>query len=245
MNAPGAHEPAEDPAEDPAALLHDVDRLRADTRSAGRAWWFPLVLFGSLVTLASPFYLSFVPDDVAISSRYGSALAMTFTSTITAFPVATALYWVAALAVGFLGSGLWYRRQAERVGLRRPVAAFVATGLAITVGLVLVQQMPYAGIVLFWITMRGTVAITIISISLLVLARLERSAGLAWIAVAFLGVAVLVSTYDVENLIFRMGVPWGPWAGMVPVLLPGLFLVAAGLAARALTAPRPAVAVPA
>jgi hypothetical protein len=228
---------AQEPAADPADLLREVERLRARTRSTGRHWWFPLTLFGILVLLATPFYVSVLPDDTeGPIYTFVSPLAVAFGGMITDHPVATAVYWLTALIVGFVGSGLWYRRQGQRVGLRRPVLAFVVTGLVLTVGVVVIQELPFVGIPLYWVTARGTVAIVVIALALLVLARLERTAGLAWISVAYLGVAVLVSTYNVENLLFRLGIPYGAWAGTVAVVLPGLVLVVSGLVARSRTA---------
>ncbi|MCW2636917.1 MAG: hypothetical protein JWQ99_3284 [Blastococcus sp.] len=228
---------AQEPAESPAVLLQEVERLRRTTRSAGRHWWFPLTLFGVLVLLAAPLYVTVVTDDTdVITYEIVSPLVLAFGGMFATYPVATAVYWFAALIVGFVGSGLWYRRQGQRLGLRRPVLAFVVTGLALTLGLVVLQQVPFVDIPLFWLTARGTVATVVIALALLVLARLERSAALAWISVAFLGVAVLVSTYNVENLLFRMGIPSGAWAGTVAVVLPGLVLVVSGLVARSRSA---------
>jgi hypothetical protein len=231
--------PTQEPAEDPAALLREVERLRQRTRSAGRHWWFPLTLFGVLVLLSSPLYLTVPIEDpeVQISWVEGS-LMMAFSGMVAPHPLATGVYWLIALVVGFVGSGLWYRRQGQRVGLRRPVLAFAMTGLALTVGVLFFQAVPVLSIPLWWVTGRGTVAILIIALALLVLARLERSAALAWIAAAFLAVAVLVSTYNVENLLFRLGIPYGAWAGTVAVVLPGLVLLISGLVARSRIATR-------
>jgi hypothetical protein len=153
----------------------------------------------------------------------------------TAQPVTAAFYWLAALVVGFVGSGIWYRRHAQRVGLRRPVLAFVVTGLTVTVLLLALQSVPYLNLPLFYLSWRGTSSIAVISVSLFVLARLERSRGLLFYAVGFLGVAVLVGTYNVENLIEQAGVPYGDWGPATPVLVPGLVLLAGGVAARLAT----------
>jgi hypothetical protein len=145
------------------------------------------------------------------------------------------VYWAAALTVGFVGSGLWYRREARRVGLRRPVRAFVLTGLVITVGLVILQAVPFVGYLLFWVSVRGTLGIAVIAVALLVLARLERSGALSVVAVVFFGLAVVVSTYNLENLVFPWSVIRGEWAGATAVVVPGLFLLVAGLVARRVT----------
>ncbi len=217
---------------DPRAALADVARLRARTQQDRGAWWFPLVLFGVLVLAATPLYWSVPPDDQAISDPFVLALVAAFGGVFTAHPLAIAVYWLVALTVGFVGSGLWYRRHAHRVGLRRPVVAFVVTGLAVTMALLLFHNVPYLNLPLFYLSVRGTSSITIIAVGLFVLARLERSRGLLVFALAFLAVAVLVSTYNVENLVVRSGVPFGDWTGATPVLVPGLVLLIGGLTAR-------------
>lgn len=227
------------PREDPADLLLEVESLRERTRRSGRSWWFPLTLFGVLLICAAPLYrAASIVDQSFDIPRFMWPLVTLFTGVFSDHPVLTALYWVAALAIGFVGSGLWYRREAQRIGLRRPVRAFVLTGLAITVGLVLLQSVPYAGYLLFWVSYRGTLGIAIIAVALLVLAWLERSAGLTTIAVLFLGLAVVVSTYNLENVVFPFGVVRGEWAGATAVVAPGLVLLVSGLVARRQTGSR-------
>jgi hypothetical protein len=222
----------EEPVADPRAALAELARLRSRTRHDVRGWWFPLVLFGLLVLGAAPLYWTVPPEDYAITNTFAYVLVIAFGGVLTAHPLAIAVYWLVALAVGFVGSGLWYRRHAQRVGLRRPVLAFVVTGLTVTVGLLVFQNLPYLNFPLFYLSWRGTSSIAVIAVSLFVLARLERSRALLVFAVAFLGVAVLVGTYNVENLLMGFGVPYGAWTGAAPVLVPGVVLLAGGLAAR-------------
>jgi hypothetical protein len=221
------------PVNDPAATLRDVALLRARTRRDGQGWWFPLVLFGGLVLLATPLYWGGqLVADASLTDPFTITLVMAFGGMFTAHPVAVAVYWLVALVVGFVGSGLWYRRHAQRVGLRRPVVAFVLTGLTVTVALLVLQNVPYLNLPLFYLSWRGTSSIAVIAVSLFVLARLERSRALLMFALGFLAVAVLVGSYNVENLIERAGVPYGDWGPATPVLVPGLVLLAGGLAAR-------------
>ena len=58
--------------------------------------------------------------------------------------------------------------------------------------------------------LRGTFPLLIIAIGLWVLAWAERSAGLAVICAIYTGTALLVSLYDVENVLFALG--WSPSA---------------------------------
>lgn len=228
----------DDAGVDPRQALADVARLRARTRRDSHGWWFPLVLFGALVLAAAPLYWGGQPpQDGSITDPFSIALVMAFAGVVTAQPISLAVHWSIALVAGFVGSGLWYRRHTRRVGLRRPVTAFVLTGLVVMVGLLVLQSVPVVGLALFYVSFRGTSAVTVIAVSLFVLARLERSRALLVFAVGFLGVAVLVGTYDVENLIEEAGVPYGDWGPATPVLVAGTVLLAGGLAGR-LTGPR-------
>ena len=76
------------------------------------------------------------------------------------------------------------------------------------------------GLFLVWapigdVWIRGTLAFLIIAVGLWVLARAERSPGLAVITLAYTAAALLASLYNVENILFRLG--WNP--GRQPVRL--------------------------
>jgi hypothetical protein len=223
---------------DPAGVLSEVARLRARTRRDARGWWFHLVLFGVLVLLAAPLYWGSAAGDGSLTDPVSVVLVQAFGGVFTAHPLAIAVYWLVALVVGFVGSGLWYRRSAHRIGLRRPVLAFVVTGLTVTVGLLALQNLPFFSLALFYVSARGTSSIAVIAVSLFVLAGVERSRGLLLFALLFLAVTVLVSSYNVENLVMEAGVPFGGWTTATPVLVPGLVLLAGGLGARLAAARR-------
>jgi hypothetical protein len=134
----------------------------------------------------------------------------------------------------------WYRRHARRIGVQTPARGYITTGVVLTVLVVLLPLLSQFVPFLRWLWpgdlwIRGTFAFLIIAAGLWILARAERSVALAITAAAYTGVAVLVSLYDVENLLFRMG--WNPGHGdlsltVLPgVLLPAVVLLVAGLAA--------------
>jgi multisubunit Na+/H+ antiporter MnhB subunit len=81
------------------------------------------------------------------------------------------------------------------------------------------------------------IAFLIIAAGLCVLARLERSPGLAVVAALHAGAAVLAAAYNVENLVFRLG--WSPrgdqwrYTDLPNVLLPALVLLVGGAIAAA------------
>jgi hypothetical protein len=228
-----AQDPDRPEDDDPAELLRELDRLRERPRSAGRSWWFPVTVFGAVLSLAAPIY-AWEAAPVDDPSGFISPEVVTFAGLLSSRPLLVAGYWLVGLTAGFVLSGLWYRREAERVGLRRPVLAFLLTGGLTAVVLVVLGQMPFIGFFVMVVSARGTSAVVVVAVALIALARLERSTALTAIAVVFAGVTVLVSSYNVENLIADLGVPWGPWALTVAVLLPGVVLLVAGLGARAL-----------
>lgn len=212
-----------------SGLVADLDALRDRTRRHGQAWWFPLTVFGALVLLSLPLHVGWSrsPDggtDVTYSF-WESAVIWAWGAVGTPNAVLTGLYWFLALSVGYVLTGLFYRRHALATGLRRPVRWFVALGLAITVLLLPLKM-------LFWFIplWRTTTALVIVLITVVVLAVRERDRVL-WMVTAVLAVVtVVVNFYDVENLFFDLGVPFAVWWVNLPnVALPGLVLLAGGL----------------
>ncbi len=233
--APGGDAPA------PASLLSDLSRLRRQARTARHAYWFPLVLFGLLICAAAPLY-------VAANGPSGtSAVELSSPATILggmpgpAGGTIVGWYWAGALVAGYLLTVGWYWLHARRAGLKTPSRGYLLTGaalVALTIALPWLTReapalsrvwIPAAGI---W--MRGTVAFLIIAAGLWVLARAERSRALALIALIYTGAALLVSLYNVENVVFDLG--WDPGSSqfawrlsvLPDVLLPALVLLAAG-----------------
>jgi len=227
-----AQDPDRPEDDDPAELLRELDRLRERPRSAGRSWWFPVTVFGAVLSLAAPIY-AWEAAPVDDPSGFISPEVVTFAGLLSSRPLLVAGYWLVGLTAGFVLSGLWYRREAERVGLRRPVLAFLLTGGLTAVVLVVLGQMPFIGFFVMVVSARGTSAVVVVAVALIALARLaqhraDRDRGRVRRRHR------LVSSYNVENLIADLGVPWGPWALTVAVLLPGVVLLVAGLGARAL-----------
>jgi len=164
---------AEDPT--PAALLDEITRLREHARTARHAYWFPLVLFGVLTLTALP--LAFVEQDAVTNYReYGFDLFNLI-----------GWYWLLVLPGGYVATLLWYRRHALRVGVATATRGFLVAGIVGAIITILAFVEYRFG--WFWPTTAPVVThrflLTILGIAggLLVLARLERSASLAIIAV--------------------------------------------------------------
>jgi hypothetical protein len=228
---------------EPGEVLRELAAVRRRTRSARHAYWFPLVLFGVLTCAAAPLYVSAVTPPAGV---IGATINGTAAPTVLGgMPIGHSgfylgWYWLVALVGGYLLTLVWYRRHARRIGLETPARGYIATGVVLTVLVALLPLLsrfvPFLGWMWpgdLWI--RGTFAFLIIAAGLWILARAERSVALVITAAVYTGAALLVSLYNVENLLFRMG--WNPGNGdwsltVLPgVLLPAVVLLVAGLAA--------------
>jgi hypothetical protein len=81
----------------------------------------------------------------------------------------------------------------------------------------------------------GTEPLLIVGLSLLVLARTERSETLAMIALVYVGIVVASLFYNYVNLFGRSGLnaPFHGEAALIPnVLIPGVYLIVASLMLR-------------
>ncbi len=233
-------------------VLGELAGLRRRARSDRHAYWFPLVLFGVLSCAATPFYRSTFllvggvgrsprVIEVALSPGLGMPLLGQAPFGGTFF---LGYYWVVALVGGYLLTALWYRRHARRAGLQTPSRGYVVTGIAATVAALLLpplsQFRALAWLSVLWpgdLVIRGTFPYLIIAAGLWVLARAERSRGLAATALVYSVVALVSSLYNTENLLFRLG--WTPsvnerWQTALPnLLLPAAVLLVAGAVAAA------------
>ncbi len=235
---------------DPAGLLGELAALRRRTRRARHAYWFPLVLFGLLITVSAPFYVTASPPgplSAGTAVAYSGPVALPVLGGFPGLRGSGALgyYWLAALLGGLLLTLLWYRWHARRVGLQTPARGYIVTTAVLTVLAVVIPLLSLLrgpswlrfGIAL-WpgdLIMRGTFPLVIIAAGLLVLARSERSRALGVIAAVFTASALLSSLYNTENIAFRLG--WTPTPGqwsltaLPNVLLPALILLVTGIGA--------------
>jgi hypothetical protein len=233
---------AETNPSDAAGLLSEMRRLRRRARSARHAYWFPLVLFSLLTFAATPFYV--IPNSPNGVVRTGSLPSLPILGGFPGFIVQNYLgyYWLVALLVGLALTLWWYRRHARRIGVKTPARGYLITLAALTVVALALPYLARLGPFAFLnyvmpgdLLVRGTFPFVIIAIGLCVLAWAERSWALGVIALIYTGTAVLVSLYDVENVLFRLG--WNPaphqwqFTGLPNVLLPAVILLAAGVGA--------------
>lgn len=239
---------AADAAGQPGELLGELAALRHRARVTRHAYWFPLVLFGLIGIGAVPFYLASMP------ARPGPGIHAVAGAPIAAMPalaggiflgvgqggILLGYYWLLALVAGFLLTVAWYRRHARQAGVTSPARPAAITGIALTIAaLVLPAIAAAAGARWLWLpypwflTIHGMYPFLIIGIGLCVLARSERSRALTVIAVVYLAAAAVACSYDVENLVARLGYYTGAnWFMVLPnTALPVAVLLLSGAAA--------------
>jgi hypothetical protein len=245
--APGAA--ATDHDARPGELLGELAVLRRRVRAARHAYWFPLALFGLIGCGAIPFYLAASRPAASANGVFtasGSLPALPVTSLaggLAGGPLGGLLlgfYWLLALIGGFLLMLAWYRRHARQAGVTSAARSAALTGIILTMlALVLwpVSQVLRPGwldlLFPWFLTIHGMFPFLIIAVSLCVLARAERSWGLAAAAVVFLAATVVACSYNVENVIARLGYYSGAsWFSVLPNLaLPVAVLLLSAAAA--------------
>jgi hypothetical protein len=248
QNEGGERRDGDGQASPDAALLSDMQALRRRARAARHAYWFPLALFGVLTCASVPFYIQQgTPAAGGVTAGVSGPPALPLLGGYPGFLTQPGLgyYWLAALLAGLLATLLWYRWNARRVGVATPARGYIITVAVLTALAVIVPLLSRASgpdwlrlpsvLLPGDLTVRGTFPFVIIAAGLWVLARAERSRGLAVIAAVYTCTALLATLYDVENVLFRLG--WNPSPGewrftsLPNVLLPALVLLAAGAGA--------------
>jgi hypothetical protein len=230
------------------ALLDEMTVLRLEARKARHAYWFPLLIFGLLTAGAVRFYIMPVPRA---GLGYGSFAQLWLPGLSglggDAEPY-LGFYWLAALPIGLAVTMLFYRWHAGRVGLQTSARGYLITGavlfvLAVVVPLVAEPPVEHWPRALEWVNVlqpvewiRGTYPLVIIGIGLLVLARAERSAGLAIIASVLTAVALVSSFYDIANVPPDLGLSlsdaWNAYSNMPAVALCAVILLGCGAGSR-------------
>jgi hypothetical protein len=228
-----------DSAPEPGQLLSHLARLRRQARAARHGYWFPLVIFGLLTLVAIPLYSAAGPVGW---SGYSPVVHVAYYPLGRAIPLGPSMfaplafviewYWPFALALGFLLTVLWYRWHASQTGVETRAHGYLVTGLVLTVAAtvlpVLLFRPPLPGwpfLPNLWLT--GTVAFLIIAVGLWVLAWAERSKGLAFIALGYTAVTLLIGAFNVRAAPYGLGpaLGFGRPVGFSPVLRPGYPLV--------------------
>jgi hypothetical protein len=183
-------------------------------QGARPGYWFPLLLFGVIVALPVPLYVTQLSTSPAFSgwvayaplsrtvswssasAGYSSSFSVLVRSDTGVTGIAEGWYWAAALTAGFLVTALWY----HRVGRTGPGWAYLVIALLLTAAVTVVPLLaaPRASLPgWLWLSSewsRGTFALLLIALALWGLARHARSRPLAIAALAYT-VAVLAADW--------------------------------------------------
>ena len=180
-------------------LLAQTLTLRRRVRSDRHAYWFPLLFFGLAITGSAPLYVEHpqAQDGATATGLYSMLTDPRLGS-----------YWTITLLGGALLTLWWYRRRGRKAGIEARVAPAVVAPTVVTVVFLVVAVLPIS-FFLWPLLIRDYTAMLVIAVGLLALAWQERSLGL-WITAGLVtAAAVLANTYNVENLVFRLG--WDPF----------------------------------
>ena len=217
-------------AGDPEALLADTHALVSRVRQAQRTTWSALLVLGVTVLLAIPFYA--FGDNGSVHCQTGSAGRIIVCAR---YPTLLAWYWPVALVIAYAVIGAMFVRQARARGVGARVGPYVI------IGIVLVAVATLISIWLFlhplaWGDIGGLhlqpgspaqhwlgrliSPVGVIGLGLLVLARVERSRGLAIFSVLYLLVVLATAVPATHS-----GPP-SRWVFLPGILIPGLVLLA-------------------
>jgi hypothetical protein len=159
---------------DAQALLRDAERLRRRARGDRHASSVPLLVFGALTLVSAPMALPALWP-------WGD------------------MFWLLAGPVGFLATGLWYRRQLARSGVGAGRGSYTVAGVSTLLAFVLLP--------LVWIA-----PLPVFAAGLLVLAALQRNRYLAAWAVVLGLLGGLERFFVLSNRLYDLA-QWLGWSG--------------------------------
>ncbi|MEV4001636.1 hypothetical protein [Actinomadura sp. NPDC049753] len=230
----------------PDRILDEVARLRRLTRARARGAAVPLMIFG-LLTLASiplyshPFHAMETLPDGGSASRPGSTSGYAGLDGFDRSGALSIAFWLITGPLSYLACAWWYRRRAARVGLTVRWRPWAYTGAALFAVFLLAVFAQDHGVQDASSPLGdGFVASAVVSpllaiaVGLLVLAKVERSPGVAVCGLVYGGLCVIMNGYGLGQI-----PPWlaPPYGGMIDGMLnpaQNLILLAAVLLVGAL-----------
>jgi hypothetical protein len=224
-----------------AQLVEHLRALSRRTSAAARAYWLPLILFGIVIGGSLPFYqklrlpsmTGFYPESAIVAQLVKTEVS------------GLGLYWQVAILAGVVLTAAWYRWRARRTGLRTPARGFLVTGLVVSELILLIPLLighsSSLAIARLLHDTHQSGPLVIIAVLLWTLAWAERSRTLAIITGCYLVVALAAGVLTNGGL---TGGTTGVYLGLTEARLigsvPGVILLAAGLATWYSTRRRPA-----
>jgi hypothetical protein len=244
-----ASTPQPNPSDPLDALLDHVSHLRRQARARSRGAWLPLVAF-ALLTLTStllyrqPFYTLPAGGGGYITLELPSYAGLPWNNRSAVLSIA---FWLVLAPLCYLGCALWYHWRAQRSGVSLRWQTWVWAGLGMfgvlvlmLVGQRLVEPRLSSGLFEGRIQYLDTALSPLLAIALglLVLARVERSRGVALTAILYGGLATLMNLYGLGQMPPWILPPLGGSndafvaAGPNLILLTSILLVGAALTGR-------------
>lgn len=215
---------------DPRHILATARELARHVRREQRGAWFPLLVFAAVTFAAAPFDRlgrSGPTHCVAVNGGLGQACTLN--------PAPTMWYWPTALLLAYAAVSWFYVHRSGKLGIGTRVRPYLVAGTALillstAVGLYEVAhpafiaelqlRLPYA--------LRPVPALLgpagVIGLTLLLLARIERSWTLLTVTCAYL-VAILLTSYRDAG----PGIRPAAWEFLPHLLLDGCVLLLGGV----------------
>lgn len=211
-------------------LLHDVTgmRRRADADRPSPA--IPLVLLGMVVAGALVVAVMRAPQGDAATNIPGG---MVLVENVPGSDPVRLLWWVFASLAAYLAAIWIARRQGYRRGIWVDRLPLALGGLSALLVAIIVWPSGFAPGDLF---IRGNVPLLAIAAGIVVWTVRERRFGLWLLTVVIVPLALLVNLYDLENVLFRFGMP--DFAGADEAIGLGAVAVALFVAAALFAAER-------
>jgi hypothetical protein len=243
-----ASPPQPTPNDPPDALLDHVSQLRHQARARSRGAWLPLVAF-ALLTLTStllyrqPFYRLPAGGGGYVTLEPPSYAGLPWNNRSAVLSIA---FWLVLAPLCYLGCALWYHRRAQRSGVSLRWQTWIWSGLGLfgvlvlmLVGLRLVQPRLPPGLFEGRMQYLDTAMSPLLAIALglLVLARVERSRGVALTAILYGGLATMMNLYGLGQIppwILPLGASNDAFVAAGPnvILLAVILLLGAALTGR-------------
>jgi hypothetical protein len=218
-------------------IWDETRRVRDEARLLRRGGWFPVLLFGAAELGSSPFYRVVLCGPRLVNCS-GRTIQQPVVGPVLISPIAgpgrwVSLYWVIASACVFGITVAYYKHRGRITGIRGKTWPMVDTGAMLLAFVLMIGNWidgwPFA------VGTFGTEPLLIVGLSLLVLARTERSETLAVIALVYVGIVVVSLFYNYANLFggSSLNTPFKGDAALLPnVLIPGVYLIRVWLFSR-------------
>lgn len=198
--------------EEPGVLLSQIKDVRRRSRAVAHGGvWFPALVLAALPLASIVLY------EFAFGSRSYGAFGYPFWAGLPdtqRSPMASRVFWFVGMPLAFALIGLWYRRRANRVGVRVNWLPLAITGIGLLALVALILAFPQQRLAsepgVSWLQDNywGGLLTPLLPVGLAIvmLGRLERS----WTLV---GAGLWLSAFTYQSCLYGLGQinSWQPW----------------------------------